>query len=113
MAKKNVRKTIVEPILAAVMSSATSAASSQGDPSDGDRATPGPSRTITRKASRELPRALSASTRAALGPETLSGDNAPPAPSSTDAPVVYVGRVVPPSMTYGSCSFEYLDSFSP
>lgn len=51
MAKKHVRKTIVDQILAGLMSSSSSAVSSVGDQSDIDRALRAPSRMLSRNPS--------------------------------------------------------------
>lgn len=92
LAKKGVRKTIADSILAGVMNSTTSSAtSSAGEGSDGDRAaSAGPSRTIGRKPSRELPRGLSQSRTAASRPETPGIETMPSSVSSSDVAVVYV-----------------------
>jgi hypothetical protein len=87
MAKKHVRKTIVDQILAGLMGSSSSAVSSVGDQSDTDRAPRAPSRMLSRNPS--VQDSLQRFSQSEIETPTSECFGAGPSAMS-DIPIVYV-----------------------
>jgi len=107
MAKKHVRKAILDQVLAGLMGSSSSAVSSVGDQSDIDCAPRAPSRMLSRNPStQDSLQGVSHLGIDAPNPELLGVGTS----SSTDIPVVYVSGRILDSDAHGMITFLQIAS---